>query len=244
MRRKFLIIVLFQVLLLTAIIAYRQYWVAAGERVLLETEPADPRDVFRGDYVTLNYEINSLDLTGLGSADKFRPKERIYVVLKKAPDNIYMAASVSRTLPAGGKFIQGRAGDEQEFSKWEVQLQDDAGKIQSFEPRWFSGVGRGDRATFCIGGKNAVLHYYKEDAAYNPKCSTGKSVSGVVSDIRETKTRQLRVDYGIENYFIEEGKGKAIEALRNSKGLKVEVSLRKDGKGIIIGLFLDDKLLR
>ena len=166
------------------------------------------------------------------------------MVLEKDPDNTYRAASVSRTLPADGKFIQGRAGDELELSKWEVLLQDDAGKMQSFGPRWFSGVDKGDRATFCIGEKNAVLHFYKEDAAYKPKCSTGKSVSGVVSDIRETKTKQLRVDYGIESYFVEEGKGKAIEALRNAKSLKVEVSLRKDGKGIITGLFLDNKLLR
>jgi uncharacterized membrane-anchored protein len=244
MRKKFMIIVLFQVLLLAGIIAYRQYWVATGERVLLGTEPADPRDVFRGDYVTLNYDISSLDLKGLITAEQFRPRERIYVGLEKDPDNTYRAASVSRTPPAEGTFIQGRAGDELQLSKWEVLLQDDAGKTLSFSPRWFSGVDKGDRATFCIGEGNAVLHFYKEDAEYKPRCSTGKSVSGVVRDIRETKTRQLRVDYGIENYFLEEGKGRAIEGLRNAKSLKVEVSLRKDGKGIITGLFLDNKPLR
>jgi len=244
MRKKFIIIVLFQVLLLAAIIAYRQYWVATGERVLLGTEPVDPRDIFRGDYVTLNYEISSLDLTGLGTAEQFRPKERIYVLLEKAPDNTYKAASIIRTLPADGKFIQGRAGDEMQFSKWEVLLQDDAGKMHSLSPRWLSAMDKGDRTTFCIGENNVVLNFYNEDAPYKPKCITGKSVYGVVRDIRETKTKQLRVDYGIENYFIEEGKGKALEALRNTKGLKVEVSLRKDGKGIITGLFLDNKLLK
>ena len=244
MRTKFIIIVLFQILVLTGIIAYRQYWVATGDRVLLATEPADPRDMFRGDYVTLNYEIGSLDLTDLGTAEQFKPKERVYVVLEKTPDNTYRAASISRRLPADGRFIQGRAGDEQEFSKWEVLLQDDAGKMQSFEPRWFSGVNKGDRATFCIGEKNVVLHFYKEDAAHKTQCNTGKSVSGVVGDIRETKTKQLRVDYGIENYFVEEGKGKAINAARKAKSLRVEVSLRKDGKGIITGLFLDNKPIK
>jgi len=244
MRRRFIIIVLFQLLLLCGIIAYRQYWVATGERVLLGTEPADPRDIFRGDYLALNYDISSLDLKGLGSGEQFRPKERIYVVLEKAPDNTYRAVSVSKSIPAGGKFIQGRAGDELQLAKWEVLLRDDAGKTRSFAPRWFSGMDKGDRAIFCIGERNTVLHFYKEDAAFKPECNTGKSVSGVITDIRETKTRELRVDYGIEDYFVEEGKGKAMEALRNTKSLKVEVSLRKDGKGIIAGLFLDDKLLR
>ena len=124
MRRKFIIIILFQVLLLAGIIGYRQYWVATGERVLLATESADPRDIFRGDYVTLNYEISSLDLTGLGTAEQFRPKERIYVVLGKDPDNTYRAASVSRKLPAGRTFIKGRAVYDQEFSKWRILLKD------------------------------------------------------------------------------------------------------------------------
>jgi uncharacterized membrane-anchored protein len=244
MRRKFIIIVLVQALLLAGIIAYRQYWVATGERVLLRTEPADPRDIFRGDYVTLNYEISSLDLTGLGTAEQFKARERVYVVLEKVADNTYRAASVSKTLPAGGKFIQGRAGDELQLSKWEVLLQDDTGKMQSLTPRWFSGVDKGRRATFCVGENNAVLHFFGEDAANKPACVSGKSVSGVVRDIRETRTRQLRVDYGIESYFVEEGKGKAIEALGNAGGLKVEVSLRRDGNGIITGLFADGKLLR
>ena len=74
MRRKFIIIVLFQVLLLVGIIAYRQYWVATGERVLLGTEPVDPRDIFRGDYVTLNYEISSLDLHGPRDCGKIQTK--------------------------------------------------------------------------------------------------------------------------------------------------------------------------
>jgi uncharacterized membrane-anchored protein len=52
------------------------------------------------------------------------------------------------------------------------------------------------------------------------------------------------VEYGIENYFVEEGKGRAVESSRNARQLRVEVSLRKDGKGIITGLFVDGKLVR
>lgn len=244
MRLKYIIIVLLQILLLTGIIAYRQYWVSTGEKILLRTEPVDPRDIFRGDYVVLTYEISNLDLTALGSNEKFSNKERIYVVLDKDTDGTFRPASVSRTVPAGRKFIQGRAGYEQQTSRWEVQLQDDSGVSETFVPRWFSGMNKGDRVIFCVTENNAVIRFYREDASYKPKCDPGKTVSGLITDIKETKTRQLRVDYGIESYFVEEGKGRAIEAARNARNLRVEVSLRKDGKGIITGLFLDNKLLR
>lgn len=32
-----------------------------GEEILLETVPVDPRDLFRGDYVTLDYKISQID---------------------------------------------------------------------------------------------------------------------------------------------------------------------------------------
>jgi uncharacterized membrane-anchored protein len=244
MRLKFIIIILLQILLLTGIIAYRQYWVSTGERILLRTEPVDPRDIFRGDYVVLTYEISNLDLSALGSNEKFSNKERIYVVLDKDKDGTFRPASVSKTVPTGRKFIQGRAGYEQQVSRWQVQLQVDNDSLETFEPRWFSGMNKGDRVTFCVADNNRVLQFYREDASYKPKCDTGNAVSGVITDVKETKTRQLRVEYGIESYFVEEGKGRAIEAARNARSLKVEISLRKDGKGTITGLFLDNKLLR
>jgi uncharacterized membrane-anchored protein len=62
-----------------------------GKTVLLETRPVDPRDLLRGDYVTLNYKISSV------SRNKFEPpleKEKnieygtkIYVALAKCQTN-------------------------------------------------------------------------------------------------------------------------------------------------------------
>ena len=62
--------------------------------------------------------------------------------------------------------------------------------------------------------------------------------------MRERRVRQVTVDCGIESYFVEEGKGRAIESARNARDLRVEVSLRRDGKGTITGLLLDGKRLR
>ena len=243
MRWKFIFLVLLQVALLVGIIAYRQYWVATGERVLLRTAPVDPRDIFRGDYVSLRYDISTLDLDGLGAKGSFKSNEKVYVLLEKNQEGVFSAVSLSRGLPSGKRFIQGRVEYERTLSKWEVTLRDDSDNLYELKPQWFENMKRGDRVTFCLDEKGNVLHLYKEEADYRPKCR-GRSLTGSVEGIKETKSRVLNVEYGIENYFVEEGKGRAVESSRNARQLRVEVSLRKDGKGIITGLFVDGKLVR
>jgi len=243
MRWKFIFLVLLQVALLAGIIAYRQYWVATGERILLRTAPVDPRDIFRGDYVSLRYDISTLDLDGLGAKGSFKSNEKVYVLLEKNQEGIFSALSVSRELPSGKRFIQGRVQYERTLSKWEVTLKDDSDNLHELKPQWFEGVKRGNRITFCLDERGNVLLFYKEEADDQPKCR-GQSLTGTIEGIKETKSRVLNVEYGIENYFVEEGKGRAIESSGNARELRVEVSLRKDGKGIITGLFMDGRLIR
>jgi uncharacterized membrane-anchored protein len=243
MRSKFILLVLLQVVLLIGIVAYRQYWVMTGEKILLKTAPVDPRDIFRGDYISLRYEISALDLGKLGMREKFIPRERVYVILEKNREGTFDATSASRELPAGKKFIQGRVQYEMPLSKWEVLLKDDSGNLHPLEPPWLSNVKRGDRVTFCLDERGRVLNFFKEDAEYKPKCR-GQSVIGTIEEIKERKSRILQVEYGIESYFVEEGKGRPVEAGRGTEELRVEVSLRKDGKGIITALLMGGKLVR
>ena len=41
-----------------------------GKRVVLKTLGIDPRDVFRGDYVSLNYDINEIEFSKLDQTIK------------------------------------------------------------------------------------------------------------------------------------------------------------------------------
>lgn len=233
-----------QVLLLTGMIAYRQYWVSTGERILLRTAPVDPRDIFRGDYVQLSYEITNLDLDMFSVKEGFKPNEKIYVVLEKYADGTFKASSLSKSQPSGGKFIQGRVRNEMQASRWEVSVRDDSNNIRILKPRWFFGFKNGDRAVFCLDKRDNVINQFKEDVNNKPQCPTGISFRGTIEDIKETKFKQLTVEYGIESYFVEEGKGKGIETARNARELKVEVSLRGDGKGIITGLVVDGTVVK
>ena len=81
--RTMLVLVILSVLLV-AIIARQQYTLNTGVPILLETQPIDPRSLFRGDYVVLNYAIDSLDLDELAGEDVFRPNQAVYVVLEQA----------------------------------------------------------------------------------------------------------------------------------------------------------------
>lgn len=243
MRFKFIVFVLLQALLLIGIIAYRDHWVSTGERIILKTVPVDPRDIFRGDYVRLDYEITNLDLDKLSFKEKFSVNEKIFVKLLKSDDSTYRPVSVSKEIPSEGTFIQGRVRYYMPVAlRWEISLKDDTGNIHTLIPRWNPNIKKGERLTFCLGRMNTIQNYYKDDAQYKPQCST-KTLAGIIEDTKEFKLRQAVVEYGIESYFVEEGQGRKIETARNAQELRVEVSLRKDGKGIITGLILDGNLL-
>lgn len=66
-----------------------------GQEIALETIPVDPRDLFRGDYVSLNYKVSRIDpplfsdKLDFGSSweeEQEALNKDIYVVLKKVDD--------------------------------------------------------------------------------------------------------------------------------------------------------------
>ena len=89
---------------------------AFGEQVLLETIPIDPRDILRGDYVTLGYKISSIDEEMLADAlvdtdEDFDYREHsgreIFVTLQKDEIGIGTVKSVSVTRPSDGLYLMG-----------------------------------------------------------------------------------------------------------------------------------------
>ena len=54
--------------------------------------------------------------------------------------------------------------------------------------------------------------------------------------------KQLRVKYGIESYFVEEGEGKRLENLVRDKKLAALIAIGPDGEAAIKGLMIDGKL--
>jgi uncharacterized membrane-anchored protein len=119
--RKLLIIiaVVLQVLLLVFMAGQRECVLRTGKTVYLRTIPVDPRDLFRGDYVRLRYEISNIEcekmqdgLKSLIVSNEYRDKnkdKKVYAILEIDEDNIANVVSVTDKKPEKGKlFIRGR----------------------------------------------------------------------------------------------------------------------------------------
>jgi uncharacterized membrane-anchored protein len=176
--RRILILgcVLAQVLVLAFMAAGREYIVQFGETVYLRTAPLDPRDLFRGDFVRLDYVISTIGLRqmrdGLQDKDKLKAKGRkVFAALTQHADGLASLAYATDVRPDSGLYIRGRLTRHWRF--------------------------------------------------------------------RNT-TSAVRVTYGIEQLFVEQGKGIGIEKRRGRRDevqipLEVEVALSRSGTGVIKG---------
>jgi uncharacterized membrane-anchored protein len=150
--------VLFQLFILAAMVLTCALPTHGAPTVLLRVVPVDPRDLMRGDYVTLGYEISRLPSApqpGLRGST-------VYVTLLPEPDGRHFrGGGVSAERPASGRFIRGTVND------------------------W----------------------------------------NGIT--------------FGIESYFVQEGKGHDYEQAIRSRKLSAKVALASDGQAALRGLVFD-----
>jgi len=105
---KFWLIVALQILILFSLLAYNQYRLIVGEKILLKlTPPPDPLALFQGHYLALNYEISELNANEYIGPSNLEPGETVYVLLYKK-GGYYRAFGVSREKPKEGIFIKGK----------------------------------------------------------------------------------------------------------------------------------------
>jgi len=96
----FPVIVALQIAVLGFMITKQEMLLARGTKILLTCQPIDPRSLFSGDYVILNYEISIINeeiiaRSGVKNTGSLEKKE-IYVALKpKAEGKFYTAAAIS-----------------------------------------------------------------------------------------------------------------------------------------------------
>jgi len=100
-------LVVLMTLLLLGMIGRKQWTLSMGTRVMLETQPIDPRSLFRGDYVRLNYTIQSFDINAYPHLAAVKRGDVIFVVLKKG-EPYWQVADISSVWPEqGGVVLRG-----------------------------------------------------------------------------------------------------------------------------------------
>lgn len=105
-----ILLVIVQTLILGWMVADRVMILKSNSVVTLKSEPVDPRDLFRGDYVTLTYAITTLPITTLNGDLAWKDGETIFVELMPVKDEWKaIAAFHSHTEPTpGNEIIRGQ----------------------------------------------------------------------------------------------------------------------------------------
>ena len=170
LRLLFFGLVALQLLSILGFAAYQEIILRTGQEVVLQTVPVDPRDLFRGDFVILRYEISTLSSQDLCCIQGLERGDTVYVRLREAA-----------------------SGD-----KWEAVAAE-----RQPDPDW-------------------------------PTYIRGKVTR---SDRRDNQVT-LRVEYGLESYFIPEGQGWSIE---RAEDVKVRVAVSDRGAAVIKELLVDGK---
>ena len=103
--------VLLQCVLLVLMVADRMQILREGREVTLQTQPVDPRDLLRGDYVVLRYDISQLPAGTLAGQPAAERKPVVFVKLAPNANGLYEAVSVHAepvTVTAPDVLIRGR----------------------------------------------------------------------------------------------------------------------------------------
>ncbi|EKD26938.1 MAG: hypothetical protein ACD_79C00965G0006, partial [uncultured bacterium] len=111
-RTQFIVIALIiQCIALGYIFLEREMVLLKGDTVFIRTEPVDPRDIFRGDYVRLNYEISRFSKEYVNNDEDFTVMQKsdrmVYLTYESDGDNIFKACKLSLKKPENEKFIRG-----------------------------------------------------------------------------------------------------------------------------------------
>jgi uncharacterized membrane-anchored protein len=167
-RRQFALVISVPAVVILAFACVNLYTVYTGQEILLKVAPVDPRDLFRGDYINLAYEISRIDLAEVSHDTVFSPGETVYAILSK----------------------------KEKF--WTVD------SVYHEKPLW-----GGDQV--CMKGR----------------------VTG-------TYESRIFVEWGIESYFIPEGKGSIIQDMGNAE-VSVIVSVNSAGFSVLKELLINDE---
>lgn len=126
----FILSLLIPIIVLLGMVSKPVSTMISGDEVVLATIPVDPRDLFYGDYVTLDLEIENVDATLLSSSLQEKIKNNnnigdsitVYVQLKEGENGIYQASKVSED-KLDGVYIKGYMRPYIYGNNWNEELE-------------------------------------------------------------------------------------------------------------------------
>lgn len=95
------------VVILGGFIGYKEFTMRTGQEVTLKTVPVDPRDFFRGDYVTLRYDISSFNLSTTTTAASIGVNDTVYAEIENTESGFWKITNISKVPSQGRLSIKG-----------------------------------------------------------------------------------------------------------------------------------------
>ncbi len=186
-RIAILLAIALQIGALAAIVVDKEWTLHSGRGLVVQTAPIDPRDIFRGDFVRLDFLFSRLRADQIDPVlyrRGLRKGERVYLAMEPAPGGVARAKRLQRQKPPF-PYLQG----------W---------VIEEWPYRGFSTETAEQRAT------------------------------------QKPGNRPLRVRYGIERLYVEQGKGKLLEDMRGGRddyqrAMLVRLAVPERGQALIRG---------
>lgn len=122
-------------LFFASFIVYNEYILIKGEKVFLKTIPVDPRDLLRGDYVILRYEIeNDPKVQEFLNHNTIQTWAVVYFSLQKDPNNKGSLDTISLKKPSNNQLFIRWVYQPNPFSPFSFDLW--IGKFFVPEGRW------------------------------------------------------------------------------------------------------------
>ncbi|GEO84900.1 MULTISPECIES: GDYXXLXY domain-containing protein [Alphaproteobacteria] len=171
-----------QTAVLGSMVENRANLLRSGQEIVLKTAPVDPRDLLRGDYVILAYDISTIPVSRItGPRPAQAGWQSMWVRVRPGADGYWVV-------------------DEASFGPLGAQQGSVVLQTQRF--RYFG-----------------------------------------AADLTAEGAASLRVDYGIERFYVPEGEGGAIETARNDGEVSVAVRVGEGGQSQIRELRIDGEPL-
>lgn len=87
---------------LAKIVIDRQTLLTKGREIIIKTVPVDPRDLFRGDYVILGYNLNPVDSAKLkdpASAESIAKGSQAFLTIAEEAGHVWTAVRLTASYP-------------------------------------------------------------------------------------------------------------------------------------------------
>ena len=205
-------IIVLQIVSLVVFVIYQENLKATGTKIVLQTIPIDPRDLLRGEYVDLRYEISDVTVENMSCY-------RLCLGYDLEDSSNRSRSRKDFLSSAQGQTIYILLTKEPYRREIEPNLLDSS---------WY-------------------VYDISESNSFNNKPEEIEWIvmKGRIEEIEEVFTEidsliRITVDYGIEQYFLEEGKGVMVE---NADDVKAEVTIANNGKAFITDLIIDGTYL-